>query len=190
MVAISDIHNPWRDRWQQATFRGAMFFVETGGRAGGRRVALHQYPKRNVPYAEDMGKQANRFVVQGYLIGPHYLDDKDALIEALEKDGPGMLRLPLPYKMRDVEVMVQQYSVTESRERGGMCGVEMDFVEYGNPAYRSTVSTPGEIQKSALGVENSVIGAQQPTAETARQAAAYARVYQGANLSNSVPNLP
>src|SRR4051812_26581932 len=103
-MEIGDIKNPWRDKWLQAQFRGARFFVENGVMAGGRRTALHEYPKRNVPYAEDMGKAANKFVVQGYLIGPNYLNDKDALIDALEKDGPGMLRLPLPYKMRDVEV--------------------------------------------------------------------------------------
>ena len=43
------------------------------------------------PYAEDMGRTANRFIVQGYLIGPNYLDLRDALITALEQDGPGIL---------------------------------------------------------------------------------------------------
>src|SRR4051812_45354637 len=128
-MRIRDIHNPWRDKWQTATFRGATFFVETDVRGGGRRVALHQYPKRNTPYAEDMGHTANRFIVHGYLIGPDYLDLKNSLIDALEKDGPGMLRLPLPYQMADVNVMVQAYSITEARERGGACAVEMDFVE-------------------------------------------------------------
>lgn len=187
MSAPSD--NPWRSRWKQAKFRDAEFFVETGGHAGGRRVALHEYPKRNVPYAEDMGKRANVWSVQGYLIGPDYLDAKDALITALDKDGPGQLRLPLPYQMRDVKVMVQSYSITETRERGGMCQVEMQFVEYGDPNYRNTVSTPQEIQKSANSVENTVLGPQQPTAMTAQQAIPYVQVYNGADVSNSVPNL-
>ena len=190
MAPIRSFKNPWRDRWQQATFRGASFFMETGGQAGGRRAALHEYPKRNVPYAEDMGRRANVYSVQGYLIGPIYLQLRDNLITALEKDGPGMLRLPLPYMMRDVKVLVQSYSITEARERGGMCTIEMQFVEYGDPNYRSTVSTPQEIQKSASAVEDNVIGPQQPNAETARQAAPYAQVYNGANISNSVPNLP
>jgi len=190
MAPIRQFKNPWRDRWQQAQFRGEPFFVETGGQAGGRRVAVHEYPKRNVPYSEDMGRRATQYVVQGYLIGPRYLDAKDALITALDKDGPGMLRLPLPYMMRDVKVMVVSYSVTEARERGGTCVIEMQFVEYGDPSYRSTVSTPAEIQKSASSVENSVIGPQEPSAETSQQAAPYARVYNGADVSNSVPNLP
>ena len=190
MAPIRSFKNPWRDRYKQAMFRGAMFHVENGGQAGGRRVALHEYPKRSVPYAEDMGKRANTYQVQGYLIGPIYLQLRDNLITAREKDGPGMLRLPLPYMMRDVKVMVQSYSVTESRERGGMCAIEMQFVEYGDPNYRPTISTAQEIGKSAAAVEDNVIGPQQPNAETAEQAAPYAQVYNDANTSNSVPNLP
>jgi hypothetical protein len=178
MTAIRGISNPWRDRWQNAKFRDAGFFVETGARGGGRRVALHQYPKRNDPYAEDMGRTANRFMVQGYVIGPNYLDLRDALIGALEQDGPGVLRLPLPYLMSDVQVMVQTYSVTEARERGGMCQIDMDFVEYGTPLYRPTISTPAAINQSANGVESAVIGPNQPTAQTAQQAAPYGQVLQ------------
>jgi prophage DNA circulation protein len=182
MSSIRDIHNPWRDRWQQATFRGSRFFVENGSMAGGRRVALHQYPKRNVPYAEDMGKSANRFTVQGYLIGPNYLDDKDTLIEALEKDGPGMLRLPLPYKMRDVQVMVMGFTISEGRERGGMCQVEMEFVEYGDPNYRATTSTPAQIEQSAKGAESAVMGP--PAPETKKQTAPYAKVAADASVND------
>jgi prophage DNA circulation protein len=182
MAKIKDIHNPWRDRWQNAMFRGCGFFVETGTMAGGRRVALHQYPKRNVPYAEDMGKTANRFSVQGYLIGPNYLDAKDALIEALEKDGPGMLRLPLPYKMRDVQVMVQGYSVSENRERGGFCQVEMEFVEYGDPNYRTVTSTPAQIEQSAKQTESAVMGP--PAPETAAEVAPYAKVAADASVND------
>lgn len=189
MVAIRDIHNPWRDKYQRARFRNAIFYVDTDVRAGGRRVALHQYPKRNVPYAEDMGRTAVAFNVQGYLIAMDgtYLDLKNQLIDALEQDGPGMLRLPLPYQMSDVQVMVQAYSITENREKGGMCVVEMTFVEYGDPTYRSTVSTPGQIEQSAAKVESSVMGP--PAPNTVQQAQPYTDVYKSAGVTNVVPNL-
>lgn len=184
-MLITQLSNPWRDRWQQAQFRGAIFFVEVGGRGGGRRVALHQYPKRDVPYAEDMGRTANSFTVQGYLIGPFYLDQRDALIEALEAAGPGLLRLPLPYRGSDVNVMVRQYSITEARERGGMCGIEMDFVEYGDPAYRPTTSASGNIENSAAAVEQSVASQPQsdgeiPAQQTAIEAQPYVSTFNGA----------
>jgi prophage DNA circulation protein len=177
-MRITEFHNPWRDKYQEASFRSAFFFVDTDRRSGGRRVALHQYPKRSLPYAEDMGRQANGFSVAGYLIGPNYLLDKDALIAALELDGPGNLRLPLPYAMSDVLVMVRGYAATENRERGGMCTVEMEFIEYGTPLYRPTISTTAQIQASAAAVESAVLGV--TTVDTATQAAPYMNIYQNA----------
>jgi hypothetical protein len=98
-----------------------------------------------------------------------------------------MLRLPLPYMMADVQVMVTQYNVNENRERGGMCMVEMEFVEYGSPLYRPTIATGAAINQSANATENAVIGPQQPTAETAQQAMPYAQVAQNAgNSANTV----
>jgi prophage DNA circulation protein len=156
--------------------------METGTRGGGRRVALHEYPKRSIDYAEDMGRRANRFSIHGYLIGPDYLTDKDKLIDALEADGPGTLRLPLQYMAVDVEVMVQNYSATESRERGGVCTIEMEFVEYGTPFYRPTISTTAVIAQAATKVENAVVGPNEPTSTTAQQAAPYGQVLQGAAI--------
>jgi len=157
-MRIRDIHNPWRDRYQTASFRGAVFHVETDARSSGRRVVLHEYPKRDDPYAEDMGRSARKFQVHGYLIGPNYLQQKDALIDALEADGPGTLRLPMPYMGEDIDVMAGPYSITETREKGGMCIVEMDFVEYGTPGFTavaSMVDTQGAINNAAQTVERS-----------------------------------
>lgn len=166
----------WRTHLRQARFRTAEFFVETGNHAGGRRVALHQYPKRNLPYAEDMGRAANRFTIQGYIIGPFYNDQRDQLISALEEDGPGQLRLPLPYRKADVFVMVQSYSVSETRERGGFCTIEMEFVEYGDPSFRENISTPDKLNLVAEKVEKAVMGP--PTPTTAAEVAPFAQVHE------------
>lgn len=175
---------PWRKLWQPALFRDALFYVESDGRSSGRRVALHEYPKRNIPYAEDMGRKAVRVQVQGYIIGAgprvDYVKLKDALIEALEKDGPGRLRLPMIHKRLDMTVMVQGYTVTESRERGGMCTFDMDFIEYGDPEYRSTISTPQQIEKSAAAAEVSVMG--KTTETTAAEVKKFREVHDSANI--------
>lgn len=126
------VQYPWRQFLQPASFRGAEFHVEEDARASGRRVALHEYPKRNDPYAEDMGRRARRHVVEGYIImsprDPNYLVARDALIEALETDGPGVLQHPLLGRM---SVMCDAYSVHESRTRGGFCVFSMTFIEEG-----------------------------------------------------------
>jgi hypothetical protein len=189
-MKIKDIKNPWRDRYQEAAFRNVQFFVETDARQGGRRVALHEYPKRNTPYAEDMGRKALRFLVQGYLIGPKYWDQKNRLIEALEKDGPGMLRLPLPYQMQDVKVMVMSYAVTEARERGGFCTVEMDFAEYGDPQYRQQISTSGQIEDSAFKLEDQLIGPpSQLTDKGVERMLGYALVHRSADAGDRAASL-
>ena len=182
MTIKTKLPNPWRTRYQPAAFRNAQFFVETDARVGGRRVATHEYPKRNTPYAEDMGRKAFRYLVQGYLIGPHYWDQKNRLVAELDKDGPGMLRLPLPYNMADVKVTVVAYTVTEGRERGGFCSLEMDFVEYGDPQYRAQISTAGQIEDSAFKLEDQLIGpATQMSDDKVLQLRRYAEVHKSAS---------
>jgi prophage DNA circulation protein len=177
----------WRTHWLQALFRDEIFFVENQSRTSGRRVAVHEYPKRNVPYAEDMGRMARAFAVQGYLIGPFYHELKDKLIDALEKDGPGRLRLPMQYQLSDVQVMVQGYSISENRERGGMCSVEMNFVEYGDPLFRHNISTPGEVMQGAANVESMMVRLQEVTTQLQKEMAAYAEVHKQANVPNETP---
>ena len=187
----------WRKSLQQAQFRTALFFVDTDARVGGRRVALHEYPKRNVPYAEDMGHKATRLTVQGYLVwkdgdqlGSNYLDLKNDLITALEADGPGLLRLPLPYLKQDIWVMVQQYSVTESRERGGMCVVEMDFIEYGDPNFRANVLSAAQIMQAATSLEQVSLMAASATSPT-KQLASFSQAspyYDAYFASGAVPS--
>ncbi|MEY9179724.1 DNA circularization N-terminal domain-containing protein [Bradyrhizobium sp. USDA 313] len=135
MATIKDLKNPWRRKFRQASFRGAIFFVESGGRSSGRRVVVHTYPKRNDPYSEDMGRAPVTFHVSGWLIGENYLLLRDILISALEEDGPGTLQMPFDYMGQNMQVMAGTYTITETRERGGYCSVEMEFTEFGTPGF-------------------------------------------------------
>jgi prophage DNA circulation protein len=126
--------NAWRARYRQASFRGANFFTEVAGRTSGRRVAIHEYPKKDTPFAEDMGQRAVHFTVTGFVIansqnGFNYIPDMQQLINACEQGGPGSLLLPTIPAM---QVMCVTYSVQEMRERGGYAAFEMQFVEAGD----------------------------------------------------------
>jgi prophage DNA circulation protein len=144
---------PWRKALTPATFRSVVFHVEAGGPASGRRVALHEYPKREIPYAEDMGRRARRYSVMGYLIGPQYLVTKTQLIAALEAQGAGILKMPT---MPAISVAVEAYSITETRERGGYCTVDMQFVEAGSSPNVSmpTMSTQAQVNSAADNVQS------------------------------------
>jgi prophage DNA circulation protein len=116
---IKELPIDWRQRLTDASFREAVFqfHVDSGGKAGGRRIASHEFPKRNIPYSEDMGRKMRKWTVQGYIIispgNTDYIPRRDALVRALEADGPGWLKLPT---FEPELVMCESYSA-ETRRR-------------------------------------------------------------------------
>ncbi len=142
MSQISDIENPWRRLLlrQPAQFRDVIFHVEVGNRTSGRRTVVHEYPKRPDsmgPYAEDMGRHAIRFAFTGYLIYRpsnavyEYTSQRKRLYDALEQEDAGRLIHPV-FCPGGMLVMVERYTMTETRERGGYTAFEMQFVQAGS----------------------------------------------------------
>ena len=84
----------WKDRLQDASFRGVPFKVEEESAGTGRRVETHEYPNRDKPYTEDLGKVTFRPSITAYVVGDDCFDQRDRLIEALNKPGPGTLVHP------------------------------------------------------------------------------------------------
>lgn len=151
MSTILDIHLPFRDAWIPASFRNAQFFVEATSRDNGRRIVTHEFPKKELPYSEDMGRRAKTFTLRGYCItSPKTFDgdrgelynidyrvSRDNLIVALEAQGPGTLILStLPQE----NVVVTRYRLTEEDRFGGYCTFDMEFAEYGLPPQYLTAS--------------------------------------------------
>lgn len=158
MSQISSLRNPWRDilLGEPASFRKVIFHVETGGRSSGRRTVVHEYPKRNEVYAEDMGRAVRRFQFSGYLIyrpsNPNYeyVRQRKLLYEALEEDDVGRLVHPV-FCPGGMQALCERFSMTESRERGGFTQFEMQFVEAGKlvSAAGSGINTPAMVNSKA-----------------------------------------
>jgi prophage DNA circulation protein len=109
---------------------------------------LHEYPKRDRPYAEDMGRSAFRYQMTGYIVGPSYHLGKEALMAAL--DNRTGAQLMDPYLAEAKMCICERYSVSETRERGGYCSFEMTFVEVGVPGNIPVqVSSAFQTQSSA-----------------------------------------
>jgi prophage DNA circulation protein len=163
MSQISDFSNPWRDiLMQPASFRGIIFHVETGSRLSGRRTVVHEYPKRNDPYAEDMGRQARRWNFQGYLIyrpsNPMYVytSQRYALYSALESDDVGTLVHPV-LAPGGVQAMCERYTMVENRTRGGFTEFEMQFVESGTPGNSlAFVNTIAQVLSQVANVDSAI----------------------------------
>lgn len=131
----------WKDKMQAASFRGVAFEVESDDGAFGRRVQVHEYPQRDKPYAEDLGRAAREFSITGFLLGDDYIEQRDRLLEALEKAGPGALIHPWYGEM--TVSLKEPARVTHSMSHGGMCTVQMSFVESGELAFPSAMQSLG-----------------------------------------------
>lgn len=118
----------WRDRYLPATFRGVPFYVDTADTTVGRRTHNHEYPMRDMPYIEDLGRKGREFNVSGYVIGDDYDLARDQLIKATEEFGPG--ELVHPYK-GSLLVNCTALNIRESKDEGGMCRLTFTFVESG-----------------------------------------------------------
>src|ERR1700750_665841 len=127
MTNIFDLPSGWRGSLMPASCTGARFHCESNARESGRRIVEHQFPKKDLPYAEDMGRAAREFTVRGYCIvfpfetghGLRSLDYtvvRDALIAQLEADGPGTLQLPTQAAQ---QVVCPRYRVSEEERFGG-----------------------------------------------------------------------
>jgi len=165
MAAITDIQNPWRTLLKtMASWRGVNFHVETGAKLGGRRTVVHEYPKRDEPYSEDMGRQAQRFHFSGYLIYRpdnyryNYVRQRELLVEALDQDGPGILIHPVFTFGRALQCMCERYTMTENRQRGGFTEFEMQFVELGKPGNLVAAADPATtVTSDAKSTEDAAI---------------------------------
>jgi prophage DNA circulation protein len=132
-----------------ASFRGVPFFVESSERSGGRRAVVHEFPLRDEPYVEDLGRRARSFRVDGYVVGDGYLAQRDALLSALEDAaGPGELVHPYHGVRRAVCVNL---SVRETRQDGGMAIFALEFAETPAqaPAPTEDVDATGQVAASA-----------------------------------------
>lgn len=109
------------------SFRGVPFRTVDAEIKVGRRNVVNEYPQRDLPYVDDLGRKARRFVVEAYVIGENYFAERDALIEAFEGKGSGELNHPR-YGLRKVSVE-GDVSVKESPDKGGMARISVTFVE-------------------------------------------------------------
>lgn len=110
-----------------ASFRGVAFFVESAESSGGRRAVVHEFPLRDDPFVEDLGRRARTFRVDGYVIGDDYMLQRNALLVALEDNaGPGELVHP---HLGTLRAICTNVSYRETRAEGGMATFAIEFAE-------------------------------------------------------------
>jgi prophage DNA circulation protein len=122
----------WLDEIEDASFRGVPFSVNKNRAKGGRRGPDHQYPERDKPYAEDLGRKQRGYNLDAYTLGDDAFTARDALITALETKGPGTLIHPT---MGSMQVQIRDWSVSEDLVNERLiCRFSLVFVEAGDIA--------------------------------------------------------
>jgi prophage DNA circulation protein len=150
MTTIVDIPNTrWRDELLPASFAGQQFHVDSSSRENGQRVVVHEFPKKDLPYSELMGRRAIEFTVRGYCIAypfdtgnPLYMRDyriaRDNLLNALETGQAATLQLPT---LAPMVVVCPRFRLTEEARFGGFCTFDMTFIELGVQSMKNTPDT-------------------------------------------------
>lgn len=170
LASVSDrfgLISPWRTKLLPAHFDGKQFHVESGSRESGRSIVLHEFPKSDTPYAEDMGRRASEFSVRGYIIQypantgatlyqRDYTIARNELVERLEAGGSGQIQLPM---MIPMIVTCSRFRLSEEERYGGYCVFDMTFVEQGASPYQAVVDPTEQLVRRSQELRGAVLGA-------------------------------
>lgn len=139
--------NPLFDNLRPASFRAIPFQVSGSEFEGGRRVQLHEYPQRDKPYAQDMGRAARHIDFDAFVVGADYVDQSNRLLGALEQSGAGQLVHPW---FGTLTVNLVNYRVAFDRGLG-QARFTLSFVESGELTFPSAADSTALLTRQAAG---------------------------------------
>lgn len=90
---------------------------------------MHEFPGRDEPFSEDLGRAARRYPVRAFLLGDDYMDTRDELLDLLESGRD--LIFSHPYRG---DLTVKHIGIARAVERdteGGYVEIDFTLVESG-----------------------------------------------------------
>jgi prophage DNA circulation protein len=146
----------WRESLLPASFRGIRFVIESSSVPVGRKGQLHEYPQRDEPFFEVLGKQAQVHKLTAFVIGDDCFERRDQLLEALEKEGAGELVHPWLGRM---QVEAGECELQHDRREGGMARFDLTFYpEKPRQFPTAKANTQRQINQASTGVLDSSLG--------------------------------
>jgi prophage DNA circulation protein len=128
----------WQATLWPASFGGLAFFVEKTKDQFGKKVVVHEFPRLNSPYVEDLGSKANHFEVVAYFADDAADVEAGALKSMLLAFGPQTLVLP---DEGPISCMFMDGTRDHERDRLGWSAFSLKFVATGaSTALISTAS--------------------------------------------------
>lgn len=138
-----------------ASFRGVAFQVDGADLGAGRRSTVHEYPQRDKPWVEDLGRAAREIAFEAFVVGADYVDQANRLLAALEESGPGTLIHPwfgtLTVSTKDLQ------RVNFTRELG-FARFSLSFVESGELTFPNAgASTAAQSRLAAANIQTAAV---------------------------------
>lgn len=114
----------WRDELLPASFRGISFLIPQASVPVGMKGQLHEFPQRDEPYFEQLGKQSQVHRLTVWIIGDDCFERRDKFLEAIQTPGTGELVHPWLGRM---QVKAGEAELTHDYQQGGMVSMLVTF---------------------------------------------------------------
>ncbi len=146
------------EKLRPASFRGVPFSVTESTFTVGRRIHVFEYPQRDKPFVEDLGKSAREITVTAVFAGADYISGMQKLLDAMEQEGSGVLIHPMLGSMKVTPK--ESTKVTYSTKDCGYSFATLTFVESGDYVYpTSVVDTAAKVAAAASGLNAAALQA-------------------------------
>lgn len=150
----------FRDTYKEANVNGVDFIATDLSDQFGRRGPVHEYPDRDTPAAEDLGRSARRYSVSGYINGPDHVAQAERLRRAVERVSPARLTHPIWGRLT---VKIDSCTISHNVENAQReSKIQITAVEFGGLSFPSSIFGIGSLVQTAIdaffGVSASAFG--------------------------------
>lgn len=119
----------WPSTLWPVSFKGVPFYVERDTETGGRRVAVHEFWRRDDPFLEDGGAKPVQYRFTAYVANDALAASVEAVLAVLNSEGPGVLVRPLA---GPVQARCTECERETERDKMGYAAITATFVREGS----------------------------------------------------------
>ena len=139
--------SPFWSALKPASFAGVPFYVLSGSSQFGRKQAVHDYPFRDTPWVEDIGRASRRIQLRGFLVGDDVISQRAQLISAAETKGNQTLVHPTLGSVTGVALMTAVFN--EVWDQGRKFEIGLTFIVNGAQQFPTTATNGASAIQSA-----------------------------------------
>lgn len=129
-----------------ASFRGVSFYVDSSDISAGRRTVTHEFPQRDEPFTEDLGRAARLYRFEAFVLGDDCIAQAKKLRDALEKPGAATLVHP---ELGELQVIALPGANMNFSQAMRSVRFSLAFIEAGINAFPTQEGATQSVSRSA-----------------------------------------